>query len=443
MLSSALHANSKNLNYRPVSFSIPSGKAVFVDFTTAQYDITYNFPLKTATVTATINFNAAEEGYPIFDSVVAPTSIILDGKEVSATQTKTPSAETSVRVIDKSIQTGSHSVVIKTPLTSLVEFKQGGVKSAFWTSDLEDRNFLENYLPANLEYDQVKMIFNVSFIGMTGSQKIYTNGVVSKVSEKGNNVYKISYPDYYNASSIFFHTVPEGSTIEQNFKLKSIDGREIAAVVYVNKLFFTNTKNLEILKENATTVFQELESDYGAWPHAQLIIYNAGMGGMEYCGATMTSQSALGHEMFHSYFARAVMPANGNAGWLDEALASWRDEGYGSLSSFSGSSRMSGHPYYTRKTDTAAYTFGEKFMSYMDGKLKTKGGLKPFLRHMVDHKKFAPLVVDDFIHEMTQFYGIQVKSDFMRYTFGQNNIISPSKSKVHHKMSLQELKKYL
>jgi hypothetical protein len=49
---------------------------------------------------------------------------------------------------------------------------------------------------------------------------------------------------------------------------------------------------------------------------------------MEYCGATMTDPGALGHELTHSWFARGVMPANGNTGWIDEAVASWRDDGY-------------------------------------------------------------------------------------------------------------------
>ena len=158
--------------------------------------------------------------------------------------------------------------------------------------------------------------------------------------------------------------------------------------------------------------------------------------------------AALGHELFHSYFARGVMPANGNSGWLDEALASWRDEGYQTLSDLSGSSMMSAHPYYTRTTDRAAYSFGERFMRLMDGKLASKGGLKPFMRYMIEKKVFSPIFVEDFIKEMEKFYGVSVKEDFRKYTFGKSNNFSSSlksshSHKIHRKMTVEELKNYL
>jgi hypothetical protein len=433
------------MNHRPKSFDTPQGRAVFVDFLTADYDIVYNLNQKKASITATIKFYAPEAGFPVFDSFETPSLIALNEEGVEASLVSTPDKETTVRVMNKAIAVGEHVAIITVPLTSLVEFSIKGVKSAFWTSDLAERQFLERYMPANLEFDQVKMTFSVSFVGGQGNQKIYTNGIVSE--NKRENSFKITYPDYYNSSAIFFHTVPEGSTNELRFTLKSIDGREIPSVVYIAKTIFGGSGTLEKLKKLTTEVFNELESDYGAWPHPTIVIYNAGAGGMEYCGATMTSISALGHELFHFYFARGVMPANGNAGWLDEALASWRDDGYPTLSTLSGSSMMSSHPYYTRTTDRAAYTFGARFMSFMDGKLKSNGGLKPFMRDMVDKKMFAPFFVEEFIKGMSDFYGVSVEEDFKQYTFGKtNNFTTNQKSHshlMHQKMSLEELKAHL
>jgi hypothetical protein len=436
-------AQKNDLSHRPKSFNTTAGKAVFVDFLSADYDIEYDLDKQQASVVAHIKFYAPESGNPIFDSFEAPSEIKLNGSKIEALETLTPSSETTVRVMKQSVSTGTHLAVITVPLTTLVEFRNGTVKSAFWTSDLSERKFLERYMPANLEYDQVKMTFNVKFLGGKSKQMIYTNGVVESLND---NHYKITYPEYYNASSIFFHTTPAGSTDELRFSLRSVDGREIPAVVYVSKSIFNNTA-LDKLKLKASEVFQELEGDYGAWPHPSLIIYNAGMGGMEYCGATMTSFSALGHELFHSYFARGVMPANGNSGWLDEALASWRDEGYQTLYSLSGTSMMSSHPYYTRTTDRAAYSFGERFMRYMDGKLKTKGGLKPFMRYMVENRVFAPLFVEEFIQEMGSFYGVSVEADFNTYTYGNKESfiksLKPVNNEIHRKMTILELKKYL
>lgn len=443
---SSLAFASNDLTHRPKSFLTSEGKAVFVDFTEANYSINYDVPARRATVTAVIRFEAPEAGLPIFDSYATPFSVVLDGQAVSSSPTSTPSRETTVRVINKDVAVGTHTMTITTPLTTLVEFVDGGVKSAFWASDLDDRRFLERYMPANFEFDQVNMTLELNFIGAKVRQNIYTNGTITEVK---SGSYKISYPNYYTVSSIFFHTVPSTQVEEVRYSLKSIDGREIPVVVYVAKSVSGGAVlALEQMKIKSTEVFHELERDYGVWPHPSLTIYNAGSGGMEYCGATMTSVSAVGHEMFHSYFARGVMPANGNSGWLDEAFASWRDKGYQSIPELAGTSMMSNRAYYTRYTDYSAYSFGERFMSYMDNKLQAKGGLKPFMRHMVENRKFAPLFIEEFIREMSDFYGESLESEFKKYTFGTKNRFNYEKSMevhphMHQKLSIPELEQFL
>ncbi|WPU63380.1 gluzincin family metallopeptidase [Peredibacter starrii] len=435
---------SNDLSHRPKSFLTSSGKAVFVDFTTADYTINYDITSRRAVATAMIKFFAPEAGMPIFDSYADPSFVVLNGQNVSSFSTKTPGRETTLRVVNQNVAVGNHTLSVTVPLTTLVDYVDGGVKSAFWASDLDDRRFLERYMPANFEFDQVKMTLTLNFLGAKTIQNVYTNGVVEEVKA---GTYKINYPAHYTSSSIFFHTTPASSVVETRYSLKSIDGREIPVVIYVTKSASAATA-LDQMKAAATDVFQELERDYGAWPHPSLTIYNAGSGGMEYCGATMTSVSAVGHEMFHSYFARGVMPANGNTGWLDEALASWRDKGYQSISVLSGTSMMSNRLYYTRHTDYSAYSFGERFMSYMDNKLSSKGGLKPFMRHMVENRRFAPLFVEEFIQEMSQFYGVSLEDDFKKYTFGTKNKFDYNKSMqtvphMHQKLSLEQLQELL
>lgn len=433
-------AGNNDLTHRPKSFSARAGKAVFADFTEASYTITYDLTKKVATAQADITLNVVEAGHVVFDSVQDPYQIKLDGKDVTATLQKTPSNETTVRVLDTAVAVGTHKLSMEVVIDELVSFSSEGVKSAFWTSDLSERNFLERYLPASFEFDQVKMSFELSFIGGKGNQVIYTNG---DVKAKSKNSYSISYPAHYNVSSIFFHTVPQGTTVETRGSFRSIDGRDIPVVVYAQKSFLSTLAGVERLKNRAAEIFAELEGDYGAWPHAQLIIYNAGMGGMEYHGATMTDSGALGHELFHSYFARGVMPANGNSGWLDEALASWRDSGYPRTTSFSGTSGMSSHPYYKRTTDMAAYSFGARFMAYMDGKLAEKGGLKPFMRHMTDKRIFSPLFVEEFIKELSDFTGVNVEPDFKKHTYGGKSVVEKTAHPVHRKMTVEELRNYL
>ncbi len=434
-------ASPEGSGFRPKPFVFRDGQAVFADFTEARYEITYDLNRSIARAKARIAFELGEEGYPVFDSVTAPDSIVLDGTPVQAIETRTPSNETTLRVIAKKASPGAHRLEIDLPLVSLVKFGQDGVRSAFWTSDLDERNFLERYLPSNLEYDQVKMNFVVRFAGLRQEQLIYTNGQVQRIDA---GTYSIDFPAHFTSSSIFFHTTPKGSTLERSFQIRSIDGRVLPVMIY--SAYSALGSPLDGLQNRVTKVIAELEAAYGPFPHPSVLVLNAGMGGMEYCGATMTDVSSVGHELFHSYFARGVMPANGNAGWIDEALASWRDNGYPSSSSFSGGSSMSSHPYYTRITDRAAYSFGARFMSYLDWKTRDKGGLKPFLKFMVQTQTFRPFLIEEFIAEMSRFYGVGFDGDFQRHTFSTGRSLQEmarDEEAPHPKMSLEELERLL
>jgi hypothetical protein len=140
-----------------------------------------------------------------------------------------------------------------------------------------------------------------------------------------------------------------------------------------------------------------------------------------------------------------MTPANGNAGWIDESLASWRDNGYNRIPTMVGTSQMAAHAAYTRKTDTAAYSFGARFMAFLDNKFATKGGLKPFMNKLLEKKLFTPIFTEEFIKEMELFYGEDLKAIFNQYVF--NKAISTDKSTEinppHRKMSLAEMQSIL
>jgi hypothetical protein len=446
LISISAYATDNDITHRPKSFSYLDAKAVFVDFDEAIYDITFDIAKKKSEVVARIKLNVPEAGYPVFDLIQEPTSVTVDGIEVKAVDVSTPSNETKIRVINKKLSVGSYDLEVKVPLTNLIEYTPTGVKSAFWVTDLEDRYYLERYIPVNLEYDRVKMTFNLNYVGLKTKQHIFANGQVSWLSETKA---RIEFPEYFTVNSLYFHTTPVGSVklIETTFK--SVNGRDIPVAVYMADAS-NATSILNGLKDYAQRTMVELEGDYGPFPHASLTIYNAslahmGLGGMEYAGATVTNENALEHEMFHSYFARGVAPANGNAGWIDEALASWRDGGYRRLSTLSGSSSMAAHAPYTRKTDTAAYGFGAQFMSFLDNKFASKGGLKPFMNKLLEKKIFEPIFTEDFIAEMELFYGEKVQEVFNKYVYKKPEWekLKSEKHIQHRKLSHAELQAIL
>ncbi len=429
------------LKHAPPAFNSKMGhKAVFVDFKTARYKINYDVQNKMATAESTIDFEMPEDGFVVFDMVTDPTEISLDGLTVEQALITTPYNESQIRILKTATKAGNHTLKIISRIIEGVKFDSKSVSSAFWTSDLDDRNYLEQYLPTNYEYDQYKIFFEITSNG-ADPQDIATNGSVKAV---GINHFEVEFPEYFTTSSIFFHTFPMGKFSETKFEFNSISGKNIPVRIYSGTGIL-----LKAAKSKALNTLKELERDYGAFPHQSITIYLAGSGGMEYCGATMSDIGALDHELTHSYFARGMLPANGNAGWMDEAIASWRDDGYKNLSEEKlYTTIMAGHPVYTRKTDTDAYDSGARFMAYLNHLVAKKGGFKQFLKHIIDTRLFQPLTTEDFHEDFEKFYGLDVNREYLKYIYGKNGNSNPQIYKLienpkHQKMSVKEMQNFL
>lgn len=414
MLSTSAFAN---LHLAPPDFESEIGRAVFVDFKTAQYDVNYNVFWKKTSVKSTIVFTAEKTGKPLFDLIPDPKNATLDGQPVRIIETTAPDGS-KLRQVDAVVEPGEHTLVMENSFRESVRYSYltRQVSSAFWIRDLKYRKFMEQYIPSNFEFDQYQMTMNVKFDGVaTARQDIYTNG---KITQTSPNSYQIVYPEYYTVSCPYFHTTPKGRMKRIDFSYKSIDGRDIPITVYGPWWSRPARFQAESIK-----VMKELEADYGPWGHDSLTAYETlpGTGGMEHAGATQTSLPALDHEMLHSYFAKGVMPANGNSGWIDEAIASWRDKGYQRVPTvaFEGSN-LGAHSVYQRNTDKRAYDLGNKFMSYLDYRLQDMGGLKAFLRGYFAAYKHTVITTEHFKNNLEFFSGLDLSHEFQTYIWGKN-----------------------
>lgn len=403
-----------NVTKSPDNFTYLDGMAIFVDFKTVDSSIEYNVASATVLATSRVEFEMPSDGYPIFDLIPNVASIEIDGIKSQAAEVKDPTSITRLRVLNKKLTAGTHTMIITNEISSNLRFSAKSVRSAFWMSDLSDRKYMEQYLPTNFEYDQYQQLLEVKIVGEANldEHKLYTNGEVTTVAK---NHFKVVYPEYFTASSLFFHMVEVGAFEEIKFEYKSISGKTIPIVAYKKSIF----TSLRTVKTTTLSVLKELEEKLGAWSHPSLIIYLAGSGGMEYSGATITSMAALGHEITHSFFARGVMPVNGNSGWIDEAIASWRDDGYRSVSSpnFS-STTMASHSQYRRTTDRKAYTQGANFMAFLNKRLENQGGLIAFLSEFYLQYKHTNITTDFFRTELEKFSGEKFSKEFNQYIFG-------------------------
>lgn len=425
-----------NLDHAPKNFKIDSKKFVFVDFVKADYFLTFDVASEKATYKAVITFNQPVAGSPIFDIIDMPSTSKVNGKIDKSIQISSPEDETKYVSTSSTLDSGFHTFEFTGNISTNTDFTSDSARSGFWMSDLTDRRYLEQYLPTNLEFDQFAMSMDVKITGTQTPHRIFTNG---KLSEKSSNHFHIVYPDYFSASSVYFHLSERGRFKIKSFTHKSIDGREIPIVTYSKSSW-----SLYEIEKNTLKVMKELESKFGPWGHPSLTAYIAGMGGMEHSGATITSRSALGHELTHSYFARGVLPTNGNSGWLDEAVASWRDKGYKASSSPGYSStNLAAFSDYKRTTTTKAYTEGAAFMAYIN--LKLNGNLEGFLKKMYEDYLHGQWTTEIFLKELNDFSGMDFSNSFNKYVYGSNEKKEHNKhntrkgSPMHPKLTKQQL----
>ena len=425
-LNSVAYANLENA---PPSFMSKGKKAVFVDFQRAEYKMIFDAKNGVTKAVSLIEFYMPEVGHPLFDSVSKPTKIMINGLSTQAYLRSVPGNVSLIRLVNTELQIGHHTLEIHTPIENGTKYnlerrKWGNVSSGFFIRDLKTRMFLEKYLPTNYEYDQYKIEMEVKVTGTKRWHSLFANGATTKIAE---NHFRVSMPDWYCASSVYFHLVPLNKFVRWYLKFPSIDGRQVPVTIYSKYNFYN-----KYVKRKAWSVLKELEKDYGPYPHDSLIIYGTGLrGGMEHAGATETSIVALGHELQHMWFAKGIHPANGNSGWLDEAIASWRDKGHQTYSlPFYKSANLAAQSIYKRHTDKRSYEYGRSFMAYIDHLLKESGkkGLKDFLRIYFEKRKYTSVTTEDFKNDLEDYAQMSFGEQFAQYIYGLNS----SSEKDHH-----------
>lgn len=391
----------------PPDFKFDGGRnAVFVDFVKAQYQVNIEANGIFSNVQTKIEFDQAKKGSVLFNFRGDPKHLRLNGKPVEFEHITTPRKEAEYIALAKETLPGRHTLTMSTQLPTNLFAKPDVF---FKMRDLWGQ-FLERFLPTNDEYDQYAIDMFVTLnLHDAKAYTIRSNAFVTRISDYQ---WKLKFPPYFNTSSVFFHAFKTSKYQHRHSAYVTSSGRLLPITFYGDK-----SQDLEVYEATTVAVLKELEADYGEFAHPHLIIYAQGnSGGMEYAGATDTSLVSLDHELFHSYFGRGALPANGNTGAVDEGLASWRDYGYFNVQepNFK-SSNIAGRSVYARNTDKRSYKLGRQFFAYLDQKLKDQGGLKPFLKHFFQKYKHRTYQVNDFQQELNQFTGKNFDQDFAKF----------------------------
>lgn len=422
MLATQGSALAGDLAGAPPSFGYRNQTVVPIDIDTVHVEYVFDVATSTASARAVVNFAVEAGGLPMLDMVPEPSSITLDGETIAAADFPViddPHSVTRMRIVKRTLAANSrHELEVSYLLSaSDVTFSSGKVRTGFFMSDLTagGREFMEQFAPSNFEFDQIHFSFDVRVENATADHEVFTNGAMNEVAR---HHWTIDFPSYFTTSSPYFHLADKGRFQVERFTYQGVAG-EIPVTVYAE-----SASNARSGATNTRSVMAELERDYGAFAHDRIVVYvTPDGGGMEHCGATMTSLWALEHELTHSWFARGVMPSGGNAGWIDEAVASWRDNGYPRARSAPNRSpvNLGGFSAYRRHTTRDAYTLGATLISEFDFMFAGSGGMKAALRQLFTERKRSTISVPFLQTFLEGFSGQTLGAVFNRYVYGQTS----------------------
>jgi hypothetical protein len=417
--------------------NLQNEKVVFVNVTNALHTLEFDLGAQKLSVTSRISFRPSMRGLPVID--LAPS---FAPKEVQlGTATNVPYVEVRApRPARRTDRLGSaaHFRVIKQTVdrlapndpdleaviryevpanvTNWLRMKNGEVRCFFDMSDYSavgNRNFLERYLPANAEFDRHPVIIEVTLKGTTSDHRLFTNGELFG----GEGTWRVEYPDWYSASCPFF-LLTATSQIEKpkQFIVGQPSGEWLPVTIVGNK-----GSAPDDYEEGVRKGLDALQKDFGEFPHRDLVLF-VDQPGMEYAGAATVSRYNLLHELTHSYFGRGVLPINGDAGWIDEAIATWYEARYrmtGTAVAFEPRRRrwMGAVSPYRRHTYPKDGRAGMMLLRYVDYMLK--GRLIEFLAGFHMWHTREGIDSHTFQADLESFSGQDFSSLFNRCVYGQ------------------------
>ena len=372
------------------AFDLDGARAVPMNVQNMTLDLTID-PAKKETVgRATIQFQSPEAGRPYFLLKGIIQSVQLNGQLIGVQPSENPGDET-VNVLSSAVPPGINQTLQIDYLITVdaISYREGGVGFVTAMADISDGNFFEEYAPASYEDDQLKLILNASLVGTDKPHQIFTNGTVTQPNPTS---WSIEFPPYFTTSSFYVHLTDTDFEVRRS----TYPGVEKPIPITV---YSASARAADEAIAALPELFSELEGDYGPYLHGSFTAFISGSGGMEHGGATITSLAALGHELTHSWFGRGVMPSGGSSGWIDEAIATWRDRDYprsGTVEDLDPANIGNLSPF-ERFTPFAAYDQGGDLLTVMDNLFAGNlGGLKSVLRDFFSTWKTRLVSTEDF-----------------------------------------------
>ncbi|WP_235756248.1 hypothetical protein [Paracoccus salsus] len=303
-----------------------------IDQITAAFQI--DGSTKSASATAQMAFTVGpHDGHPVFDLRQTISSATLDGVSVPpagiAHHDFDGGPDAQMRVLERWLTAGTSHVLalsysLGTPASpnarGLVwEAESSRLSFDFFMSDLNPARYLEAWLPSTALWDRFPVTLEVQMAGAP-AHVLLSNGAVTGL---GASHWSISFPASFAPCSHFL-IIAAADRITQHSAATVLPGGLAVTIDVATR----NSDGIDLVAGAAAIAGHLAANTTGTGPcrhggrHTALLTA-PGYHNMEYDAATTTANSALAHEVFHSWWARGLVPAQGQDGWLDEAWTTY------------------------------------------------------------------------------------------------------------------------
>jgi len=215
--------------------------------------------------------------------------------------------------------------------------------------------------------------------------------------------------------SVMFVLLPAGDT---EYREWLIDGVPVRAVAYTSV-------NLTEAKARLESWLPELRRRFGPFPALHglnIFLFSDSGGGMEYYGGTITSLSALRHEVLHGYFGCSVVLRTYPDSWIDEAVTSWfeeimRGQQHPLLPATYRGNWVGARSPVSVGFSTLAYSDGASIMQAVANRLGGTDRMADFLKYLVQNYTFEPFTTLDFTAYLKDFSGVDMRTQFLEWVY--------------------------
>jgi hypothetical protein len=400
---------STNFDLAPAPTMVDGLLAAPIDVQHVEAHLVFDATSLSGTGHAIVDFLTGDhDGNPIFDLRQQVTAAELDGSPVPVSNLAHHDfgggQQAELRVLQSVLPAGSRHTLrleyrLGLPAASPVgSYPPGIIWSAgprlafnFGFTDLGAGRYLESFIPANLIYDQFSFTLDLQLVGTNIPHTPITNGAVTEVAR---NQWQIAFPSHFTALSPLLE-LRASDTLEAAIDAVNmpISGKRVAIETW--KLV-GSTVALSGRLRDLKRWLVENERSSGPYRHGFRFTVFLHQGGMEYDGGATSSESALRHETFHSWFARGLKPASQPDAWWDEAWTVYHDNGAAGSTPFDFTEppvRLRPANPWVRVTSPDSYQKGSRFFQGVAAAIGT-AELRAHMRDLYTNHNERPITTE-------------------------------------------------